>query len=79
MERMVYKCAPENAEKLDCVNLKVNGSAIPACDYYTEHGYCSRVNYKGGHTIKQAMDRLGLLEDMGGCSCGKEQNQKATF
>ena len=59
---LVYKCDPENQERLGCVHLAVMKLSNQSCYHRTKYGYCARFNDR---QIKDVVDKLGQLEERG--------------
>ena len=60
MGKMVYKCAPENQDKLQCIHLEVLGTTNPFCPYRTERGYCAKLT---DLQMKAVVDKLASAEE----------------
>lgn len=65
MERLIYKCDPENLAELRCIHLEVMKKGNEQCTHRTKHGYCARFTEQ---QIKDAVDKLGQLEE---CGCAE--------
>ena len=64
MGNLVYKCAPENADKLNCVHLDVMHEGNHRCFHCTDNGNCARLTDR---QMKAAIDKLARLERMMAC------------
>ena len=65
---LVYKCDPENQERLGCVHLAVMKLSNQSCFHRTKNGYCARFTDR---QMKEVVDKLGQLEERG-CSDGEK-------
>lgn len=58
--QLIYRCDPENQERLNCVHLEVMHRGNECCFYRTKNGYCARLTDR---QIKDVVDKLGQLEE----------------